>query len=69
MAAEDTLVNCRRFLRKAFNLTPLFTGTGVTLRSDGTPGVPEVMVENMQVADLPELAVLPFSNDVVLGRA
>ena len=67
MAADDTLVNCRRFLRKVFNLTPLFTGNGKTLRQDGSEGVPETMVANGPVADLNELAIFPFSNDVVLG--
>ena len=43
------------------------TGTGVTLKEDGSVGVPEMMVRNMAVKDLPELAVLPFSNEIVLG--
>ena len=67
--AENTLVNCRRFLRKIFNLTPLFTGDGSTLKEDGKPGWPEMMVENVLVAALPERAVMRFSNDAVLGKS
>ena len=68
MAAPDTLVNCRRFLRKEFKLTPLFGGDGTTVKEDGSIGFRELMVINAAVADLPELAVLPLSSAAVLGE-
>ena len=68
MNAEDTLVNCRRFLRKEFFLNDLFTGNGETLKEDGTKGFPEVLVWNSPVAALNELAILKLNNKVILGE-
>jgi hypothetical protein len=66
MAAGNTLVNCRRFLRKEFNLTPLFGGRGFTVNEDGSQGCREVMVLNGPVSELPELAILPLPTGVLL---
>ena len=66
MRADDTLVNCRRLLRRELQLTPLFAGGGVTVNEDGTPGFRELMMLNVPVAKLPELAMLPLSTDELL---
>ena len=66
MHADDTLVNCRRLLRRELQLTPLFAGGGVTVNEDGTPGFRELMMLNVPVAKLPELAMLPLSTDELL---
>jgi len=55
---ENTLVNCRRFLRTNFYLTPLFRGDGYTGFEDGSRGVKEYLVLSRPIDELPELAIL-----------
>jgi len=59
--AENHLVNCRRFLRSALYLTPLFRGDGYTGFADGRRGVKEYMVLSRPINELTELEVLDLT--------